>query len=83
MWMAVDRIEGEYVILIDDSGKAHELPLQAYLQTVGQPPVETHVLHCTMIDGVIASATYDPQETQRRLDAARARLERLKQRSKP
>lgn len=83
MWMAVDRTEGNYVILIDDQGNIHQLTQQEYLATAGLPPVESHVLRCELTNGQITSAVYDPEETQRRLDAARARLERLKQRSKP
>ncbi len=81
MWMAVDRTEGDYVILIDDESNIHQLTQQEYLKITGRPPVESHVLRCELAHGKIISAAYDPEETQRRLDAARARLERLKQRS--
>ena len=82
MWMAVDRIEGNIVVLIDDTCMTHQLSTEDYLRLTGQSPAESHVLSCELADGRVISATYDPQETQRRLDIARARLERLVRRSK-
>ena len=82
MWMSVDRIEGGYVILMDEGEQIYTLSVQDYLAMTGFSPKEAHVLSCVVKDGSIQTAIYDPEETERRLTAAKARLERLGQRAK-
>ena len=82
MWMSVDRIEGDIVVLIDEAEKIYHLTTSAYFAMVGQSPKESHVLSCQIKDDNIISAVYSPEETQYRLAMAKARLERLRQRAK-
>ena len=82
MWMSVDRIEGAFVILIDEQEQIYTLSVQNYLAMTGVNPKESQVLSCEVKDGNIQSAVYSPKETERRLAEAKARLERLRQRAK-
>jgi len=76
-WYAVDRLEGDLLVLIDDDGRQVEQPvrtipfrvkegmvLRVPLDAQGQPDWR--------------HAVRDEEERQRRLDEARARLERLR-----
>ena len=82
MWMSVDRIEGGFVILVDEGEQIYTLSAQDYLAMTGVAPKESQVLSCVVDDGNIQSAVYDPEETERRLKEAKARIERLRQRAK-
>lgn len=77
MWLAVDRIEGDTVVLMDDDEVTYHLSAQAYIELTGCAPTESTVLQARVEDGRILSAACDGDETQRRLAAARARLDRL------
>lgn len=82
MWMSVDRVEGNKVVLIDENEKIYTMTMQDYLSMVGVSPQESHMLLCQVENDKITSAAYSSQETERRLASARARLERLIQRNK-
>ena len=78
VWMSVDRIENETVILVDDEEKIHPLPANRYQALTGLPPRESDVLEVILDDGgAIRSAVYSEAETNRRKEAARNRLNRL------
>ena len=77
MWLCVDRIEGSTVVLLDDREIVYRLPCADYAALVGREPAESDILDAVIEDGRICSAVYDETETTRRLDAARARLNRL------
>ena len=82
MWMSVDRIEKDLVILIADDETLYHVKVADYETLVGRPPQETHVLWTETRDGNILSARYDPEETSRRLQAAKDRLQRLLRKNK-
>ena len=77
MWMSVDRIENETVILVDDEEKIHSLPADRYQALTNIPPRESDVLDVTLDGDVILTAVYSESETKRRGEAARKRLNRL------
>lgn len=77
MWLCVDRIETDTVILLDDNERIYRLSLSAYTDLVGIPPAESDVLSATVEDGRILAAVRDETETAARKEAARARLNRL------
>ena len=77
MWMSVDRIENETVILVDDEEKIHSLPADRYQALTNIPPRESDVLDVTLDGDVIHTAVYSESETKRREEAARKRLNRL------
>ena len=77
MWLCVDRIEQDTVILLDDSGTVYRLPRAAYTDLVGLPPAESAILSAEAEDGRITAAAYDEAETAARKRAARERLDRL------
>ena len=77
MWMSVDRIENETVILVDDEEKIHSLPADRYQALTNIPPRESDVLDVTLDGDVILTAVYSESETKRREEAARKRLNRL------
>ena len=77
MWVAVDRIEGNTVVLVSDEEKIFHVAVADYKTLTALSPQESHILQCEIRDGHIISARYDPHETDRRLAAARARLQRL------
>ncbi len=77
MWLSVDRIEGETVVLIDDANVIRQLSVADYTALAGRAPQESDVLE-GIIDGDRITAAYvDETETACRRDAARARLNRL------
>ena len=77
MWLCIDRIEGETVVLLDDEERVYRLTAAAYTAMVGRDPAESDVLKAEAEDGQIITAAYDPSETASRKAAARARLNRL------
>ena len=77
VWLSIDRIEENTVVLIDESERVYTLARDAYIAMVGRVPAESDVLSATLADGRILSASYDEAETESRKAAARARLNRL------
>lgn len=77
MWLCVDRMEKETVVLLDDEERAYSLSRADYMALVGVPPAESAVLAAEIRDGRIVTASYDEAETAARMAAARARLDRL------
>lgn len=77
MWLCVDRVEGNTVILIDDEAAVLSLPCEVYVTLTSKEPRESDMLRAEVKDGQILSATWDETETARRREAANARLSRL------
>ena len=77
MWLCVDRIEKDTVILIDDDERVFPLSRADYTALGGIPPAESAILTAEIRDGRIVTAAYDEAETAARTAAARARLDRL------
>ena len=77
MWLCVDRIEGNTVVLLDNGEQVYRLSAADYETLVGRPPAESDVLSVEMDDGRILTAAYDGVETERRKTSARERLNRL------
>ena len=77
MWLCIDRIEGNTVVLLDDGEQVYHLNAAAYETLVGRAPAESDVLTATVENGTVLTARYDGAETERRKTAARARLHRL------
>ena len=82
MWMSVDRIEKDLVVLIADDETVYRVKVTEYNTLVGTPPQETHMLWAETREGNILFARYDPEETSRRLQAAKDRLQRLLRQNK-
>ncbi len=77
MWLCVDRIEGDTVILLDDDEKSYTLSRAAYIILVGQAPSESDILSAEAEGDRILTAVYDGAETAARREAARKRLNRM------
>ena len=77
VWLCIDRIEGNTVVLLDDGEQVYHLNAAAYETLVGRAPAESDVLSAEVNDGRILAAAYDGAETERRKTAARERLNRL------
>ena len=77
MYLAVDRIEKDTVLLQDDCEAVYTLPVQDYEALVGRPPRESDILKATVRDGAVIAATPDDEERDRRLARAAERLRRL------
>lgn len=77
MWLSVDRIEGNTVVLLDDEERVYHLTVAAYTALVGRAPAEGDVISAEVGEGSILAATYDEGETVARRERARARLNRL------
>ena len=77
MWLSVDRIEGNTVVLLDEKEKVYRLAVDAYIALVAREPAESDMLAAEVEEGSICSATYDEAETLARRAAARERLNRL------
>ena len=77
MYLAVDRIEKDTVLLQDDREAVYTLPVQDYEALVGRPPRESDILKATVRDGAVIAATPDDEERDRRLARAAERLRRL------
>ena len=77
MWLCVDRIEENTVVLLDDGEQIYHVPCADYVALVGRSPAESDILSAETEGGRILSAAYDEAETNARKEAARARLKRL------
>lgn len=77
VWLCIDRIEGNTVVLLDDGEQVYHLNAAAYETLVGRDPREGDVISAETADSTILAAAYDGEETQRRKDSARERLHRL------
>lgn len=77
MYLAVDRIEKDTVLLQDDCEAVYTLPVQDYEALVGRPPRESDILKATVRDGAVVAATPDDEERDSRLARAAERLRRL------
>ena len=77
MWLSVDRIEGNTVVLLDEKEKVYRLAVESYVALVGREPAESDMLAAEVEEGSIRSAVYDEAETLVRKAAARERLNRL------
>ena len=77
MWLCVDRIENDTVVLLDDDERVYTLSRADYTALVGFSPVESAILAAEIRDGRIMAAVNDETETAARTAAARARLDRL------
>ena len=77
MWLCVDRIENDTVVLLDDDEHVYTLSHADYTALVGIPPAESAILTAEIRGGRITAAVYDEAETAARTAAARARLDRL------
>ena len=77
MWLVVDRIEANTVILQDDGETLYTLSADDYIAMTGESPTESLVLDARMDGGSILALMPSPEETERRRVAARERLARL------
>lgn len=77
MWLCVDRIEEDTVILLDDGEISYALSRAAYTALVGREPAESDILAAEVEGMRILTAAYDGVETASRREAARKRLNRL------
>jgi hypothetical protein len=77
MWLCVDRIEGNTVVLLDDGERIYHLTAVAYRTLTGRDPAESDILNAEVEGDNILAAAYDETETVARKQAARARLNRL------
>ena len=77
MWLCIDRIEGNTVVLLDDREKVYSLTADAYIALTGRAPADGDMLTVEIEEGSILSAAYDEGETLARRAAARERLNRL------
>ena len=77
MWLSVDRIEGNTVVLLDEKEKVYRLAVDAYIALVAREPAESDMLAAEVEEGSIHSAVYDEAETLARKATARERLNRL------
>ena len=78
MWLCVDRMEGNTVVLVDDDAAVISLSRTEYTALTGCEPRESDVLTAEVDgEGLVVSATYDEAETKRQRDTARRRLDRL------
>lgn len=82
MWLTVDRIEENTVILLDREEVLYTLSVKDYTAMAGEPPAESRVLDAQVAEGRILTLISSPEETERRLSAARDRLKRLAARPK-
>lgn len=77
MWLCVDRIEQDTVILLDDSETVYRLSRADYTALTGRAPAESEILAADIEGEHIIQAVYDGEETAKRREAARKRLNRL------
>ena len=77
VWLCIDRIEGNTVVLMDDDERIYRMDVISYETLVGRAPAESDVLTATVENGFILAARYDGKETERRKTVARVRLNRL------
>ena len=77
VWLSVDRIEENTVVLLDEDERVYTLSQESYIAMVGRVPAESDMLSATLSEGCVISAVFDEAETVSRKDAARERLNRL------
>lgn len=77
MWLCVDRIEGDTVVLSDEDETMYRLSRADYTALTGRAPAESDVLSAETEGDRILSAAYDGEETAARKEGARKRLHRL------
>ncbi len=77
MWLCVDRIEENTVVLLDDGERVYRITCADYTALVGRAPAESDILSAEVEGDRILSAVYDEAQTNTRKEAARARLNRL------
>ena len=77
MWLCVDRIEGNTVVLLDDGERIYHLTAVAHRTLTGRDPAESDILNAEVEGDNILAAAYDETETVARKQAACARLNRL------
>ena len=77
MWLWVDRIEENTVVLLDDGERVYRLSCAAYTAMVGRAPAESDILSAEVEGERILSAVFDQDQTQTRKEIARRRLNRL------
>ena len=77
MWLCVDRIEGDTVVLTDEGEKLYRIARADYTALTGRDPAESDMLSAEVEGDEILSAAYDGEETASRKETARARLNRL------
>lgn len=77
MWLCVDRIEGDTVVLTDEDEKLYRLKVADYVALTGKAPAESDLLTAEAEGDRILSAAFDSEETAARKKSARKRLDRL------
>ncbi len=77
MWLCVDRIEGDTVVLTDENERLYRIARADYTALTGRDPAESDMLSAEAEGDRILSAAYDGEETASRKEAARRRLNRL------
>ena len=77
MWLCVDRVENQIVVLMDDNEKLLHVSVAEYIALVGRRPAESDVLAAEVEGDTLLSAVYSEEETRNRKEAARGRLNRL------
>ncbi len=70
---SIDRFEGEYAVICDDDGNAFEIKREQISAFS-----ERDVFSAEMKNGSLFDITPLPEERERRLEAARRRLDRFK-----
>ena len=59
MWLCIDRIEGDTVVLTDESERLYHLKRTDYRALTGREPAESDILSAETDGDRILSATYD------------------------
>ena len=77
MWLCVDRIEGDTVVLTDEGEGLYRMARADYIALTGREPAESDMLSAEAEWDRILSAAYDEAETAARKESARKRLNRL------
>jgi hypothetical protein len=77
MWLCVDRIEGDTVVLTDEDERLYRMARADYTALTGREPAESDMLSAEVEGDRILSAAYDEAETAARRESARKRLNRL------
>lgn len=77
MWLYVDRVEGQTVVLTDENEEIRRVSVAEYVTLVGRRPAESDVLAAEVEGDTLLSAVYSEEETRTRKEAARGRLNRL------
>ena len=77
MWLCVDRIEGDTVVLTDEGEGLYRMARADYIALTGREPAESDMLSAEAEGDRILSAAYDSAKTAARKESARKRLNRL------